>query len=120
MIIFMPKIDYKKKHKHHYNAPSHKPSIIEVPKMNYLMIDGNGLPEEQNFINAASTIFPLAYVIKFIEKGRHPENDYVVMPMEVQWKLDRKESGSKRYYWTMMVMQPDIINKDLYYRIYFI
>jgi hypothetical protein len=105
----MSKIDFKKELKHLYRAPSHKPSIVEVPTMNYLMIDGKGHPEEANFQDAARTLFPVAYVTKFIVKGRALQNDYVVMPMEVKWKLDRNEKGSKRYAWTMMIMQPAFI-----------
>ena len=108
----MSKIDLKKELKHLYHAPSHKPSIVEVPKMNYLMIDGKGLPEETNFQDAASTLFPIAYITKFIVKGRDSQKDYVVMPMEVKWKLNRNESGSKRYAWTMMIMKPAFVSLE--------
>lgn len=109
----MPKVDFKKTLKHIYNAPTNKPSMVEIPKMNYLMVDGKGLPGEQNFIDACGTIFPVAFVAKFIAKAKWPEKDYVVPPLEVKWKLDRSQAGSKRFCWTMMVMQPEHITKDL-------
>ncbi|CAJ35951.1 conserved hypothetical protein, N-terminal fragment [Methanocella arvoryzae MRE50] len=39
----MPKLDYKKERKDLYNPPA-KPVIVEVPELQYLMIDGQGYP----------------------------------------------------------------------------
>lgn len=38
----MPKIDLKKELKDIYSASKSKAAIVEVPKLNYLMIDGEG------------------------------------------------------------------------------
>lgn len=40
----MMKIDYKKELKHLYKAPVKKAEIVDVPQMNFLMIDGEGDP----------------------------------------------------------------------------
>jgi hypothetical protein len=108
------KIDLKKELKHLYNAPSKKPSIVEVPALNYIMVNGHGHPDEQSFQDAASTIFPVAYIMKFNIKAKKPEHDYVVMPLEVKWSLHREEKGFKRYSWTMMVMQPEFATEQDY------
>ena len=39
--------DYKKEYKEFY-MPKNKPSIIEIPKMNYIAVRGAGNPNEEN------------------------------------------------------------------------
>lgn len=39
--------DYKKEYKEFY-MPKNKPSIIEIPKMNYIAVRGKGNPNEEN------------------------------------------------------------------------
>ena len=110
----MPKTDFKKKFRNLYSAPTERASIIDIPGLNFITVDGSGHPNEQNFQNAASTVYPAAYILKFMIKERNPENDYVVMPMEVKWEINRNETGSKRFKWKMMIMQPDFTNEQLY------
>ena len=78
------KTDYKKKFKHLYTAKKDKPSIIEIPSLKYLIFKGKGQPQEKNFQDAAGTLFPAAYFVKFLIKEQNPDNDFVVMPMEVK------------------------------------
>ena len=40
----MEKIDYKKEFKHLYKASAKKSEIVAVPRMSFLMIDGEGDP----------------------------------------------------------------------------
>ena len=40
----MTKTDFKKTLKHLYSTPKGTPSIVEVPELKYLMVDGKGLP----------------------------------------------------------------------------
>ncbi len=39
--------DYKKEYKEFY-MPKNKPSIVEIPKMNYIAVRGTGNPNEEN------------------------------------------------------------------------
>ena len=39
--------DYKKEYKEFY-MPKNKPSIVEIPKMNYIAVRGAGNPNEEN------------------------------------------------------------------------
>ena len=65
----MEKIDYKKKLKHLYNPPSKKVEFVDVPQMNFLMIDGEGDPNtSQSFASAIEALYPLAYTLKFMVK----------------------------------------------------
>jgi hypothetical protein len=103
------KIDYKKSMKEVYAPKAGRPVVTIVPKMRFLMVSGLGKPDEAEFAAAAATVMPMAYVSKFIAKEIDPEDDFVVPPMEVKWRLDRSRRGSGRYSWTLMVMQPPCV-----------
>ncbi|WP_019240679.1 hypothetical protein [Bacillus massilioanorexius] len=40
------RVDYKKEYKDLYMPPK-KPTIIDVPEMNFIMVDGRGNPNEE-------------------------------------------------------------------------
>lgn len=107
------KKDYKRIFAGLYSPKPGVPLIVDVPGFTYLMVSGKGHPEDGEFGLAAQTVFSMAYVSKFIFKEKRPEEDFVVMPMEVKWRLDRSARGSKRYSWTMMVMQPEGITDGI-------
>jgi hypothetical protein len=107
------KTDYKKARKELYAPRAGVPGILRVPRMNFLMLSGKGRPEDESFRQGVQTLFPAAYVMKFLWKARRPAEDFTVMPLEVKWRLDRSRSGSERFRWTMMVMQPDAVGAGL-------
>jgi hypothetical protein len=117
--MIMQRLDLKKELKHLYNPSPKKPVIIEVPKMNFIMIDGEGDPNtSQMFQDAIQTLFPLSYTLKFKVK-KDMEIDYPVMALEGLWwgtpkGLTKFTSDDKaQWFWTLMMMQPDIITPDL-------
>jgi hypothetical protein len=77
--------------------------------MNFLMMDGHGKPSGKGFQEAASTLYPLAYVLKFMVHAAC-NIDYHVMPMEVRWRINREK---KEFAWTMMLMQPEYVTEVL-------
>jgi len=77
------------------------------------MVDGKGHPNDQEFQQAVGALFTTAFVTKFLIKAAHPENDYVVLPMEVRWYINRNKHGSARYSWTMMIMQPPFVTEKI-------
>jgi len=105
----MYKIDHRKTLKHLYHSSSKAPTLIDVPPMNFLMMDGHGKPSGTGFQEAASTLYPLAYTLKFMVRTAC-DIDYHVMPMEVRWRVDRQK---KEFAWTMMLMQPEYITEEL-------
>jgi hypothetical protein len=107
------KKDYKKILKHLYATKAFEPGIVSVPALKYLMVSGAGRPDDEPFQLAAQTLFPVAYIAKFLLKAAKPEEDFTVMPMEVKWRLDRSRHGSDRYAWTMMIMQSEWIDDAL-------
>ncbi len=105
----MFKIDHRKTLKNLYHPSSRTPAIVEVPPMNFLMMDGRGKPDGKQFPQAASILYPLAYTLKWMVRlGSNV--DFHVMPMEVLWKVDREK---KEFAWTMMLMQPEYITPEL-------
>ena len=81
--------DYKKEYKNFY-MPKNKPSIVEVPKMNFIAVRGTGNPNEENgdYQNTLSLLYGIAYTIKMSYKGTHKIDgffEYVVPPLEGFW-----------------------------------
>ncbi len=114
----MKKIDYKKKHKHLYDPSSIKVEIVEVPEMNFIMVDGEGDPNtSQSFSDAIEVLFALAYTLKFMVKRGDIGIDYGVLPLEALWWADDMSAftaGNKdTWKWTAMIMQPEFIPREL-------
>ena len=114
----MPKIDFKKGLKHLYNPSRRDFSVVDVPSMQFLMIDGHGDPNtSQEYQDALGALYGVAYAVKFISKNTL-ERDYVVLPPEgLWWAEDMKaftiESDKSAWDWTMMIMQPDWITQEV-------
>ena len=110
------KIDFKREIAA-YRTRSGRFEIVDVPTMQYLMIDGHGDPNTPAFTDAAEALYPLAYRLKFASKktlGR----DYVVMPLEGLWWADDMDAytasrDTSRWDWTLMIMVPDWIDQDM-------
>lgn len=113
----MSKTDFKKELKHLYSATSKTFELVDVPTMQFLMIDGHGDPNTvKEYKDALETIYPVAYRLKFSSKKRG--KDYVVPPLEGLWWADDMAAFTARtkdeWDWTLMLMVPDWISeKDL-------
>lgn len=114
----MTKIDYKKELKQFYTGKVGKPLVVNLPKMNFIMIDGRGDPNtSQQYVDAIQALYPVAYTIKFTSKLEHGK-DFGVMPLEGLWWSDNMDdfiSGNKKdWQWTAMIMQPDVVTKEMF------
>ena len=114
----MNKIDYKKQLKHLYGASEKKVEVVEVPSMNFLMIDGEGDPNtSQSFSDAIEALFSVSYTLKFMVKNGKTGVDYGVLPLEGLWWADDMSAfttGNKdAWKWTLMIMQPEFITPDM-------
>lgn len=111
----MDKIDFKKELKHLY-APK-KMTVVDVPEMNYLMIDGSGDPGvSRDYKDAIEALYPVSYTLKFMmKKGKGI--DYGVMPLEGLWWADDMNAfvnGDRALWkWTCLIMQPEFITKEM-------
>lgn len=58
----MSKVDIKKDLKHLYNPSAKEVSVVDIPSMNFLMIDGSGDPNtSQEYAEAIDVLYALAY-----------------------------------------------------------
>jgi len=113
----MKKIDYKKELKHLYRPSVKTVETVDVPKINFFMVDGDGGPHHPTFQNAIEVLFPLSYTLKFMIKKSEIGIDYGVLPLEGLWWADDMSSftmGKKDdWKWTLMIMQPEIVTKEM-------
>ncbi|HMS23927.1 MAG TPA: GyrI-like domain-containing protein [Candidatus Saccharibacteria bacterium] len=114
----MDKVDYKKHFKDFYHTKIGKPVVVQVPKMNFIMIDGKGDPNtSQEYIDAIQALYPVAYTIKFTCKNKYGK-DFGVMPLEGLWWSDNMEDfitgNKKNWQWTAMIMQPEAVTEDIF------
>jgi hypothetical protein len=113
----MLKIDHKKQFKDLYNPSSKQVSVVDVPAMNFLMIDGHGDPNSAPvYAEAVQALYAVAYTLKFkVKKGQGI--DYAVMPLEGLWWVpdmrDFSDQDKSAWDWTMMIMQPEYITSSL-------
>jgi hypothetical protein len=113
----MVKYDFKKEKKNLYYPSDKLVSVVDVPRMNFLMIDGQGDPNtSQEYQDAMETLFPVSYKTKFLSKKQNNQ-DYVVMPLEGLWWAENMEEfnieDKESWKWTVMIMQPEFITKEL-------
>lgn len=112
----MKKIDYKKDFKELY-LPPQKPVIINVPKMNFLMVSGTGGNPSKNkeFQDALQALYTVAFTVKFTLKFAKVGPEYTVPPLEALWyTTDGKPfdmKNQKNWAWTTMITQPTHITK---------
>ena len=102
-----------------YRAKVGRLRLLDVPDLQYLMIDGHGDPNTSPaFAEAVEALYPVAYALKFAAK-RNLGRDFVVMPLEGQWWAEdmssfTAERDKARWDWTLMIMQPDWIDADMF------
>lgn len=111
----MSKIDFKKELRYLYNSSAKEVALVDVPKMNFLMIDGMGDPNTaQEYKDSVEALFAVSYALKFMVKNEEGV-DYGVLPLEGLWWTDdlaqfNTEDKSK-WKWTSMIMQPEYVQR---------
>ena len=101
-----------------YQARRGRFRLLDVPDLQYLMVDGRGDPNTSPaFAEAVETLYPVAYAVKFASK-RELGRDYVVPPLEGLWWADDMEAftsarDKSRWEWTLMLLVPDGVDDGL-------
>lgn len=114
------KVDFKKE-LDCYQAKAGVFRVVDVPRLQYLMVDGHGDPNTSpEFTNAVEALYPLAYTLKFASK-KELGRDYTVMPLEGLWWSDdmaafTQARDKSKWDWTLMLMTPDWIDADRFSR----
>ena len=111
--------DYKKEYKEFY-MPKNKPSIIKIPKMNYLAVRGKGDPNKENgdYKKTIGLLYGIAFTIKMSYKGTHKIDGffhYVVPPLEgFWWQENTKDIDYNRkdeMHFISLIRLPDFVTK---------
>ncbi|WP_206448401.1 GyrI-like domain-containing protein [Agrococcus sp. KRD186] len=102
-----------------YRAKRGELRLVDVPPLQYLMIDGHGDPNTAPaYREALEALYPLAYALKFASR-RELGRDYVVMPLEGLWSAADMDAftvarDKSRWDWTLLMLVPDWIDRALF------
>ena len=111
--------DFKKEFKEFY-LPKTKPEIVNVPKVNYIAVRGNGNPNEKggSYQQAVGILYALAYTLKMSYKTDYKIDgffEYVVPPLEGFWWQDGIDgvdySDKSSFNWISVIRLPDFITQ---------
>lgn len=113
--------DYKREYKEFY-IPKNTPSIVVVPKMNYLAVRGKGNPNEENgeYKKSIGLLYSIAFTIKMSYKGTHKIKgffEYVVPPLEGFWWQDGVDgtidyNNKETMHFISLIRLPDFVTKE--------
>ena len=110
----MEKIDFKKEYREFYTA-KREPSIVDVPPLQFLMVDGSGNPNTApRFQECMAGLYPVAFTLRFAIKDAD-QIAYTVMPLQGLWWLpdgDFDFTKKENWIWTLMIMQPDFVTEE--------
>ncbi len=112
--------DYKKEYKEYY-MPANKPSLVEIPPMNYIAVRGQGNPNEEDgeYKKAINLLYGIAYTIKMSYKGDHKIDgyfEYVVPPLEGFWWQEGIKGvdyqHKEDFNWISVIRLPDFVSRE--------
>lgn len=114
----MQKVDLKKELKHLYQPSAKEVVQVEVPTLQFLMVDGEGDPNtSQEYAQAVEALFSVSYTAKFMVKKGTQGIDYAVMPLEGLWWADDMSvfstNDKSNWKWTIMIMQPHFVANEV-------
>lgn len=111
--------DYKKEYKEFY-LPKNKPSIVTIPKMNFIAVRGKGDPNEEQgeYKQAIGLLYGIAFTIKMSKMGNYQIQgyfDYVVPPLEGFWWQEGIQgmdyTKKDKFSWISVIRLPEFITK---------
>jgi hypothetical protein len=119
----MKTLDLKKEFKHLYQPSPKKIEIVQVPSLQFAMIDsaiekGSEPGKSRSFAEATQALYSISYTLKFMLKKRKTNAiEYPVMALEGLWWV---EDGmfditiKDNWFYTLMIMQPEVITPDVF------
>lgn len=116
-------LDLKKDWKHLYAPSAKKVELVEVPRLQFAMIDGaiekgSEPGNSPSFQEATQALYGISYTLKFMLKKRKSDPlDYSVMPLEgLWWVVDGMFDITVKdnWFYTLMILQPDLVTPDIF------
>ena len=110
--------DFKKEYRDLYR-PKTEPSIIEVPRMRFIVVEGEGDPNEEGgaYKEAIGLLYGIAYTIKMSYKTDHAIPgffEYVVPPLEGFWwqpGINGVDFSKKSdFHWISAIRVPEFVS----------
>jgi hypothetical protein len=113
----MEKFDIRVVHKALYSPSAKDFTVVDVPSITYLAIDGHGDPNTAAaYAKALEALYSVGYTVKFENKKVHGR-DAAVGPLEGLWRADDPTAFITRdkdsWDWTMMISQPDWVTDEM-------
>jgi hypothetical protein len=119
----MEKLDLKKEYKHIYSPSAKAPQLVDVPRLNFLRIDGaiepgHGPGDSPLFQENMQALYGAAYTLKFMLKQRSVDPvDYPVMALEGLWWVEDGHFDiniKDNWFYTIQIMQPDLVTPEVF------
>jgi hypothetical protein len=119
----MQKIDLKKELKHLYVPSARQVSVVDVPDLQFAMLDGRIAADETPagsamFQEAIGALYGISFTLKFMSKQREKNPiDYGVMALEGLWSAESGDFDFNRkepWNFTLMILQPWHITEAMF------
>ncbi len=119
----MKVLDLKKDLRHLYLPSAKKVELIQVPPLQFAMIDGaiekgQEPGKSPGFQEATQAMYGIAYTLKFMMKKRKTNAvDYPVMALEGLWWVENGVfdiTVKDNWKYTLMILQPDVITSEVF------
>ena len=115
------KYEWRKTEKEFYLAKT-APAVLDVPPMNYFVVNGAGSPADEGFQADVGLLYTLSYTVRMMPKsGWTPPGyqEYTVFPLEGLWRMDAADwlpggglDKSKLRY-RLMIRQPRFVTPEV-------
>lgn len=119
----MEKLDLKKELKHLYRPTAKKVAFVDVPALNFAMVDGvipagESPGSSTEYGDSLEALYGISYGLKFKSKlDRQNPIDYTVMALEGLWWVESDDFEFGRvepWFFTSMIMQPEHITERMF------
>ena len=111
------KYEWRKEAKALYQVKA-RPTILQIPGQSYIVIDGKGDPNQEDFSERVGALYALAYAIKMKYKKAPRDQvytDFTVFPLEGLWKKEKEgELVKSELFYSIRIGQPDFITRELF------
>lgn len=98
------------------------PAIIQVPRLSFVVIEGKGDPNGEEFGGVTSALYSFSYAVKMSYKSKNVPPGYYkyrVFPLEGEWDLYDKSkplTDKSNYRYRVMIHQPGFLTTELFTR----
>lgn len=119
----MEKLDLRQQYKHLYSPSAKKVEVVDVPPLQFAMVDGTippelGPGESPVFQEDVSALYGISYTLKFLFKKRADNPiDYPVMALEGLWAAASgvyNPAVRDTWLYTILIMQPDFVTPEMF------